>query len=604
MEPTRIFDLLDRLLEKYPDKNDIFAKSLKGCWRKISVKEYRKNSYYLAAAFLNLVLTQNDKVIIVSNNRPEWNFIDMALGLARIIPVPVYTTLSDDDFSYIIRHSEAKVICVGNDIILAHLLPVLKKLPVKPIVIMMDNHDVGKEGELMQFINLSTLIEEGKATYSQHLPKIEENKKEIKPDDLFTIIYTSGTTGTPKGVMLSHHNLLFNAIGHAVKQIKDHKSKMLSFLPLCHIYERSMNYEYQYLGISTYYAESLSTIAADLASCHADGFCGVPRVLEQMFVKLESTGKNLKGIKKEIYQWAFKFGTKFNNYNTNPLYLMKWRIADKLVYSKWRAVLGGKEMLVVSGGSAINEKVIRLFNAAKLHIFEGYGMTETSPVIAVNNPIEGINIIGTVGKPMEGTEMKIAEDGEILTRGPHIMLGYYKDQDYTSEVIDKEGWFHTGDIGTMIEGKYLKLTDRKKEIFKLSLGKYVAPQVIENMLKGSSYIENCIVIGANQKFASALIVPNISKLHYWAAKRKIDYNSNEELLNNAEVIDKIHREVKQINERLAPHEQIKKERIVTEEWNTSNNMLSQTLKLKRNIIKNHYKSLIVDIYSSDKQHIA
>ncbi len=604
MEPTRIFDLLDRLLEKYSDKNDIFAKSIKGKWKKISVREYRKNSYYLAAAFMNLGLIKHDKVIVVSNNRPEWNFVDMALGLANIIPVPVYTTLSHDDFSYIFKHSEAKAICIGNETILGHLLPILENLPEKPIVIMMDDYNAGKESELMKFTTLGTLTEEGKTAYTKYLPKIEENKQQIKPDDLFTIIYTSGTTGTPKGVMLSHHNLLFNAIGHAVKQIKDHKCKMLSFLPLCHIYERSMNYEYQYLGISTYYAESLSTIAADLASCHADGFCGVPRVLEQMFVKLESTGKNLKGIKKEIYQWAFKFGTKFNNYNTNPLYLMKWRIADKLVYSKWRAVLGGKEMLVVSGGSAINEKVIRLFNAAKLHIFEGYGMTETSPVIAVNNPIEGINIIGTVGKPMEGTEMKIAEDGEILTRGPHIMLGYYKDQDYTSEVIDKEGWFHTGDIGTMIEGKYLKLTDRKKEIFKLSLGKYVAPQVIENMLKGSSYIENCIVIGANQKFASALIVPNISKLHYWAAKRKIDYNSNEELLNNAEVIDKIHREVKQINERLAPHEQIKKERIVTEEWNTSNNMLSQTLKLKRNIIKNHYKSLIVDIYSSDKQHIA
>lgn len=602
MEPTRVFDLIERLLEKFPDKDDIFARRIKGDWVKVSVKDYYYNSHYLAAGLLDIGIKPGDRIITISNNRPEWNYLDIASSLSRIIPVPVYTTLSADDYHYIFSHCEASAICIGNEVILQRVLPVIETLDKKPrIIALMDKCNINhKDNSSIEYLMLKDLINNGKEKYNDYKPIIDKNKEEIKPDDIFTIIYTSGTTGTPKGVMLSHKNILFNAIGHAVKQIKDHNHKMLSFLPLCHIYERSMNYDYQYLGISTYYAESLATIADDLASCQADGFCGVPRVLEQMYLKLESAGKNLSGIKKKIYKWAFNFGENFDNYNNNPFYQTKLKLADKLVYSKWRKALGGKEMLVVSGGSAINAKIIRLFNAAKLHIYEGYGMTETSPVIAVNNPADGINIIGTVGKPMEGTELKIAEDGEILTRGPHIMLGYYKDPEYTKQVIDSEGWFHTGDIGKFIDGKYLKITDRKKEIFKLSAGKYVAPQVIENLLKESSFIENCIVIGENQKFTSAIIIPNFNKLHYWAAKHKVNYSCNQELITKPKVIEKLHREVEKINEKLAPHEQIKKEKYICDEWTTSNNALSQTLKLKRNFLNNLYKDIISDIYKIHK----
>lgn len=585
MEITRVFDLLERQSKLFSNKNDILARRINGEWQKVSVTEYSQNSHFLAAALFSIGLQKGDKIITICNNRPEWNYIDMACGLANMVHVPVYTTLSADDYLHIFTHSEAKLIFAGSQIIYRRIEPVLSKMENKPRVIIIDNEMTG-------------LLKQGEDRYPQYQEIIDNNIKTISPGELFTIIYTSGTTGTPKGVMLSHSNLVFNALGHARKQIKDSSCIMLSFLPLCHIYERSMNYEYQYLGISTYYAESLATIVADLASCKADGFCGVPRVLEQMFVKLESAGKNLKGIKKEIYQWAFKFGMNFDIYNKSPFYLLKHKIADKLVYSKWRKALGGKEMLVVSGGSAISAKIVKLFNAAKLHIFEGYGMTETSPVIAVNNPSSGINIIGTVGLPMEGTELKIAEDGEILTRGPHIMMGYYKDPEYTKQVIDSQGWFHTGDIGYLKEGKYLKITDRKKEIFKLSSGKYIAPQMIENQLKDSSYVENCIVIGEKQKFPSAIIIPNFNKLHYWAAKHKIDYHSNEELINHPDVIAKIRSEVEKVNKKLAPHEQIRKEKLVFDEWNVGNNTLSQTLKLKRSILQNKYAPIIAEIYKN------
>ena len=583
MEPTRIFDLLDRMNTLYPNKEDILARKKGGEWHKISVKQYTQNSHHLASAFISLGLEKEDKIITICSNRPEWNFIDMACGLAGMVHVPVYPTLSNDDFLHIFKHSDAKVIFVGTELVRKKILPIIDQMETQPKVIVIDSE-------------IDNLLKQGEEQYSINQQIIDRNKKEISPNNLFTIIYTSGTTGTPKGVMLSHSNLLFNAMGHARKQTKNASHKMLSFLPLCHIYERSMNYEYQYLGISTYYAESLATIAADLASSHADGFCSVPRVLEQMFGKLENASKNLKGFKKDIYQWAFNFGMEFDIYKKSPIYLLKHKIADKLVYSKWREVLGGKEMLIVSGGSSINAKIVKLFNAAKLHIFEGYGMTETSPVIAVNNPSSGINIIGTVGTPMEGTDIKIAEDGEILTRGPHIMLGYYKDPEYTKEVIDSEGWFHTGDIGFLQDGKYLKITDRKKEIFKLSAGKYVAPQVIENYLKDSPYIENCMVIGANEKFASAILTPNMSKLHHWATENKIDFKSDEELIAIPKVISKIHEEVEKVNTKLAPHEQIKKERIVCDEWSVANNALSQTLKLKRAVLIKKYSEIIKDIY--------
>lgn len=590
MAVTRVFDLLEQLVEKYP-KDDMLSRKSAGKWINYSSHSYYEHSHLVAYAMLSMGFGKEDKAITIMPNRPEWNFIDMGLMLAGMVHVPVYTTLSPDDYLHIFNHSDAKAIFIGNESLAKKLLPILKKVEREIKIFSIE--------PLEDLLSIEQLYIIGKENEKDFRPVVEKVKKETDENEVATIIYTSGTTGTPKGVMLSHKNLVFNFIGTAVQQIRDHRHKMLSFLPLCHIYERGMNYDYQYLGISIYYAESLSTIAADLADSKADGFCAVPRVLEMMYSKLEAAGKDLDGIKKVIYKWAFKIATKFDYTKNSMLYKMQYAIADKLVYSKWRAKLGGKEMLVVSGGSAIQAKIIRLFTAAKMYIFEGYGMTEASPVIAVNNPKEMIIKIGTVGKRMEGTEMMIAEDGEILTRGPHVMLGYYKDPEYTKQVIDEEGWLHTGDIGVMVDKIFLKITDRKKEIFKLSAGKYIAPQVIENMLKESSYIENCMVVGENQKFASALIIPDISKLHFWAAKHKIQFAENKDLITHPDIIKKINKEIEKVNEKLAAHEQVKRAKIILDEWTPINDMLSQTLKLKRNKIKAKYAETIAEIYNNE-----
>jgi long-chain acyl-CoA synthetase len=590
MEVTRIFDLLERLKTEFP-KDDILSRKVNGQWIKYSVDDYIYKSHILSYAFLALGLKPLDKVITICSNRPEWNFIDMALSMAHLVHIPVYSTLSNDDYSHIFEHSDAKIIIVGGDTYLKKITPVLSKMKTAPDIYSMDDISGVK--------SLSDLYILGTEKQSVFASAIEENKRTIDENELATIIYTSGTTGTPKGVMLSHKNLVFNFIGTAVQQIRDYRHKMLSFLPLSHIYERGMNYDYQYVGISIYYAESLATIANDLADSHADGFCAVPRVLEMMFNKLEAAGKDLKGIKKIIYKWAFRIACKYDYTKNSSLYKLQYGLADKLVYSKWREKLGGKEMLIVSGGSAIQAKIIRLFTAAKMYIFEGYGMTEASPVIAVNNPKEMIIKIGTVGKAMEGTEMMIAEDGEILSRGPHIMMGYYKDPEYTKTVIDSDGWLHTGDIGVMVDKIFLKITDRKKEIFKLSAGKYVSPQVIENLLKESSLIENCMVIGENQKFASAIIIPSFTALESWAKKNKITFDNHDDLILIPEVVKLYAKEIQVINQKLAIHEQIRRTKLINDDWTPLNDMLSQTLKLKRAKIKAKYSDIINEIYKYD-----
>ena len=445
---------------------------------------------------------------------------------------------------------------------------------------------------------LSKLYELGRANKEKFATVVEENKKNISPDECASIVYTSGTTGLPKGVMLSHRNMMFNSHGHAIRQTKNYSHKMVSFLPLCHMYERTMNYEYQELAISIYYAESLATIASDLKDCHSDGFCAVPRVLEMMYGKLEEAGKKLTGFKAKIYWAAWDYANNFDNQNTSWFYLQKQKLFDKLVYSKWRENLGGHEMLVVSGGSSIQAKIVRCFNAAKLYIFEGYGLTETSPVIAVNSPADKYNVIGTVGKAMDGTELSFAEDGEILTRGPHVMLGYYKNLEATKEMIDEEGWLHTGDIGFLQDGQYLKITDRKKEIFKLSSGKYIAPQVIETLLRESEYIENAYVFGASEKFASAVIIPAYNKVKAYADEHGIKTETKEQLLENKEIEKILNAEVATVNAKLAAHENIKRPTFLFDEWNTDNGMLSQTLKLKRRNLQKRYESVIADTYKN------
>lgn len=584
---TRTFDILERLNTMYA-KDDILAGKVKGEWVKYSTADYSRQSHLLAYGFLQLGLQPQDKVITIMNNRPEWNFIDMGLALAGLVHVPIYATLSTSDFKYIIPHSDAKYIIIGNPSLYRHLSPILASLENAPAVFTVDAVE-----SVPMLSEISKLGEDNEAAWK---PVIEQNKATLDPETVMTMIYTSGTTGTPKGVMLSHRAIVFNFLGHAAQQNKTMEHRFLSFLPLCHIYERTMNYEFQFLGISVYYAESLGTIARDLKDIHADGFCAVPRVVEMMYKKLEDAGKSLKGFKRIVYRWAWNFGNTFDYERLTFRRRTLNNIYDNLVYSKWRENLGGHEMLIVTGGSSIRPCVIRLFSAAKLYIYEGYGMTETAPVIAVNNPKDQIRKIGTVGKPMPGTEIKFAKDGEILTRGPHLMTGYYKNPEATRQAIDSEGWFHTGDVGTMVDGIFLKITDRKKEIFKLSNGKYVAPQVIENKLTESTFIESAFVVGSDQKVAAAIIIPNATRIQAWAAHQKMVYQDLDNLYLTKEVNKLIHKEIENINKSFAPHEQIKTFRLVNDEWTTENGLLSQTQKLRRAQLNKHYEKIIEELY--------
>lgn len=593
MEITRTFDLLDWLLERYP-KNDILNGKRNGEWISFSVNDYYKFSVLLSYGLYQLGFRKGDKIATITNNRPEFNIMDMAMTMSGIIHVPIYPTLSVDDYKYIINHSDAKMLVVGNKVNFAKVKPAIPDLNLEYGTYVLDK--IEGEKELNEVLKLGIFHRKELAETIEHI------KDTISADDIATIIYTSGTTGTPKGVMLSHGNLVHNFTRHAMAQPLNHNQREISFLPLCHVYERSLNYHYQYLGVSIYYAESMGTIATDMADIKAHGFCSVPRVLEMIYDKLYTAGKDLSGIRKWIYFEAIRHGQKFD-YNRSAWFNLWTRVYDRLVYKQWRKRFGDNELDIITGGAAIQPRMIRLFTAAKMRIFEGYGLTETSPVIAVNNPKKGMVKIGTVGPILEGVEVKISEDGEILTKGPSLMKGYYKDPEYTRRVIDDEGWFHTGDVGEIVEGVYLKITDRKKEIFKLSAGKYIAPQLLENKLKESVFIENVMVVGEHEKFASAIISPNFNQLHFWASKYKVHYRDNEQLIATPQLLVRMQQEIERFNKSLAPHEQIKRFRLVADEWTQQSGELSPTLKLKRSVLTKKYQAVIDEIYNHrpDKQ---
>ncbi len=540
-------------------------------------------------------LKQGDRVITMSGNCPEWNFIDMALAMSGIIHVPIYPTLNTDAYLHILRHSEAQAVFVSTKVLLGRLRAALDQADTKPAVYTLAN--IEGEHRMLEILKL------GIANRDKWMGEIERRKREIKPEEWMTMIYTSGTTGMPKGVMLSHRNLCSNFLAHAQVQILGSNCRVLSFLPLNHIYERSLNYHFQYLGISIYYAESLGTIQQNMLEIKGNGFCAVPRVLEMVYDKLYAAGKDFSGIKKKIYDWAFRHGRHYDYTGLrkfSPMYMLGQKILDRLVYSQWREKFGGNRLVIITGSSSIQPDMIRVFAAAGINIYEGYGLSETSPVIAVNDPAHKMVRIGTVGPILTGVEVKFADDGEILTRGPHVMMGYYKDPEYTAQVIEPDGWFHTGDIGTLVDGKYLKITDRKKDIFKLSAGKYVAPQLLENMLRGSEYIEQVMVIGENEKCAAAIISPNFNTLHFWALKYKLHYRDNAELISLPQVHDKYKKVLDVYNKSLAPHEQIKLFRLVVDDWTPNNGFLSPTLKLRRAPLMEKYKDLIADIYGKEK----
>lgn len=588
LQPTRVFDLIQILEEKFPAKTDILSYRTRSGWVYYSVSDYRRISTNIAYGLLARGYSKGDKIVVICSNRPEWNFIEMGAAMAGMIFISVYPTMSDDDFLYIFNHSDANLVIFGNRNLAGKIMPIAQKadhtidfLSIDPVDGLQSVWDLEKEGENSR--------EKFEKTISDNIANIDK-------DEIETILYTSGTTGTPKGVMLSHWNLMFNSHAHTLCMPIGSQHKMLSFLPLSHIYERSMNYDYQELGISIYYAESVNTMARDLAECHADGFCAVPRVLEKMYSQFENSGKDLKGFSKFIFNKAWKFGNRHDYYSSGWLYNLRHNLFDNLVYRRWREHLGGKRLTIVSGGSAIQINILRLFCAAGMTVHEGYGLSETSPVIAVNNPMIGINIFGTVGRPLKGTELKIAEDGEILTRGPHVMKGYYKDEALTREVIDSEGWFHTGDVGFLAEGRCLKITDRKKEIFKTTSGKYITPQLIEGKIRECTYFTNCMVIGSGQKYASAIIVADMVKIKELAMDMGIDCTEQDALLADERILKFLNSKIQEINRTLAAYEQIKRQRYVCDDWNTQNGMLSQSLKLKRNAICNRYAEIIKEIY--------
>lgn len=594
MTMLRIFDILDHLKE-YGNKDILARREANGKWRKYTIEEYVEHAYAISSALLELGVKKGDKVATIMQNRPEWNFLDMGIAMAGGIHVPVYPTLNENDYRYILNHCDTKLIVIGVEQIYKRVEPAIPDLTLQPEIF-----TIAKiEGRR----SFDDLLEIGRANIEKWRPVIEEIKQNTSPEDIGTLIYTSGTTGKPKGVMLRHKSMVINAAKVASMNTHDYHACVLSFLPLCHVYERVCNYMYQILGGTIYYAGSLATIGKDLKDIHAMGFCAVPRVLEMMFDKLQAAGKDLKGLKRVIYSWAFRIAQVYDNERTGWFYKTKYRIADTLVYSKWREQMGGNPMIIVSGGSSIQERIIRTFTAANMYVFEGYGLTETSPVISVNNPGKQELHPGTVGPVLDCIEFKLAEDGEILTKGDCLMVGYYKDEESTRAAIDEEGWFHTGDIGTLVDG-YLKITDRKKEIFKLSTGKYVAPQVLENRLKESFFIEQAMVIGENEKIAAAILVPNFDTLHFWCAKHKIHYSSNEELCTNTEVIKRIQREITKLNDTLAEHEQIRKFRLVADTWSPQTGELSQTLKLRRAALYKKYDALCREIYQYEQKEKA
>ena len=590
---TRVFDLLTNLKENYK-KDVIKGPKKKGKWITYSTEEFYKLTQNFSSGLLELGFRQGDKIATITTNTPEWNIIDMALAQLGIIHIPIYPNLSKDEYNFIINHSEAVAAFVFDQKHFNILNEIAQNIePLK-------NHIYGFN-PIHGVKCWKEILELGEKSYEKNKNIIEQIKSQIKEDDLLTIIYTSGTTGVPKGVMLSHKNILSNAKATAKIHPLNYKHKVVSFLPLCHVYERMLNYLYLLKGMTIYYIGNLSEIAKQIKEIKPDSFNTVPRVLEIFYDKIIATGKDLEGFKKKLFFWAIDLGFQYDIYNIDWKYKLKLQIAKNLVYKKVREALGGNLKMIVSGGSALQVNLQRLFWALGIKVIEGYGLTETSPVLTVNR-LEAPDIkFGTVGLPLEGITVKLAEDGEILAKGPNIMHGYYKNEEATKEVIDENGWFHTGDAGIFMEGKFLKINGRKKEIFKLSSGKYIAPQLIENKLKSSQLIEQAIVIGENKKFASAIISPNFDYLHFYASKHKIHFNNNKELVEHPQVVKRFQKEINEINKQLAQHENIKRFRVVPNMWSSMTGELTATLKLKRNFIHKKYEKVINEIYKTENE---
>jgi long-chain acyl-CoA synthetase len=588
MEPIkRLFDIHVHQLKQFP-KNDCLTSKVNGVWTKYSTKEFVEMSNMMSRGFLALGIKPGDKIAMISNNRPEWAITDMAILQVGGVDVPVYPTITSADYKFIFNDSGVKYCFVSTKDLYDKVIAIKNEVPS-----LIEIYSYEKIPGV-KFWN--EILDLGSKVDNSELEKVKEG---VKEDDLATLIYTSGTTGVPKGVMLTHKNLVSNSINSHDRLPVDAKGIALSFLPICHVFERMISYLYMLNGVSIYYAESIETIGDNLKEVKPNIFVSVPRLLEKVFDKIMAKGAEASFIKRQIFNWAVKLGMKYQEGNRNSgWYNFKLKIARKLVFSKWQAALGGNVQVVASGGAALQPRLARIFFAAGIPIMEGYGLTETSPVLAVNcEKNDGVRF-GTVGRALTQTEIKIAEDGEILCKGPQIMKGYYNRPDLTAEVIDSEGWFHTGDIGTFIDKDFLKITDRKKEIFKTSGGKYIAPQVMENKFKESNFIEQIMVIGENEKFPAALIVPVMAYIQEWANRKGIKYDNITQLIESVELKNRIMEEVNIYNEFFGDWERIKKIELIPTEWNVNSGEMTPTLKLKRKFIMEKYKDKITKIYNS------
>ena len=567
-----------------------------GKWQKFTTADLIENSKRVSIGLMDLGVKKGDRVGLISMNRTEWNFIDYGILQLGAINVPIYPTSSVDDLAYILEHSEIRVLFVETRKNINRVLELKQKLPhLEHIIALNPGTGVRTYAEWMRQIDPTSRNEE--------FTKIKDS---VESSNLASIIYTSGTTGTPKGVMLTHANILSNVLAAQDILPINSSHRSLSFLPLCHIFERMVNYAYQSLGVSIYYAEGLDTIVADLKDVKPHVFVTVPRLLEKMFNRIVSTGEKLGGVKGSLFKWALELGLEYDDDKSRKLaYGSQLALAQSLVFTKWREALGGQIKLIISGGAALQPRLARVFWAAGIPVLEGYGLTETSPVVAVNLLSPDKRKIGTVGPVISGIEVKISPEegyalteGEICVRGPCVMKGYYKNEAATSEVIDQDGWFHTGDIGTMVDGKFLKITDRKKEMFKTSGGKYIAPLRIENTLKESNYIEQAWVTGENQKFPSAIIIPSFPDLKQYCKTINLNYSTDSEMVLHPSVREFYSEEIKKVNSPLGQWEKIKSFELVSDEWSVDSGELTPKLSLKRRVLRDKYKDVVAKIYKS------
>ena len=585
---TRTFDILEQYRAQYP-LDDALACKVAGKWIKYSGDDYINNANEVSCGLLSLGYKPGDKIALISNNRPEWNFMEMGMAQIGVVSVPLYPTISLDEYQYILNHATPRMLVVSDKLLLEKLRPLFENSATIEHVYTFNNIEGAN--------NWKEIAQLGHDRLEELLPQVQQIKDAILPDEMMTLLYTSGTTGTPKGVMLSHNNFVTNFKATGIRNPLQYGVRALSFLPISHIYERMMNYHFQYKGFALYYAESMGAIMDNIKDVKPHIFTTVPRLLERIYIGILGKSKELKGIQKRIFNDAIDVAVKYNPRKRHSIiYRMRLAVARKLVFSKWLAVLGGNVRIIVSGGAPLQTRLSNLFTAVGIDLLEGYGLTETSPVIAVSDLRRGRTKPGTVGPVLEGVEVKLSDEGEILCKGPNVMLGYYKNPELTAEVIDSEGYFHTGDIGVFDENEFLTVTDRKKEIFKLSNGKYVSPQVIENKLKEILFIDQAIVIGENEKFTSALISPDFSQLHKWCFEKEIKFSDNKDLIQLPEVIECFQQEINRVNKQMSATEQIKRFRLVTDEWSPQTGELSQTLKLKRRKITGKYTKIIDEIY--------